>query len=124
MTSAPRHSLPPYNTDRAVLEREVVVDTFRAGGPGGQHRNVTESAVRLLHIPSGVQVVAAESRSQHRNREMAFTRLIARLRRLNRVPRPRVPTRRSKAAIQRRLAEKRRRQKTKQFRAGPRDQDE
>ena len=123
MKSTPRSSQPPYSLDRPVLEREVVIETFRTGGPGGQHRNVTDSAVRLVHLPSGVRVVAADSRSQHRNRDTAFARLIARLRRLNQVLRPRVPTRVSKQAVERRLAEKKRRQSTKQLRA-VREQDE
>jgi len=96
-----------------------VIETFRSGGPGGQHRNVTDSAVRLVHPPSGVRVTASESRSQHRNRELAFERLIARLQALNRTVRPRVPTRRPKAAEERRLGEKKRRQRLKQLRAGP-----
>lgn len=100
-----------------------MIETFRVGGPGGQHRNVTDSAVRLVHLPSGVRVVAVDSRSQHRNRDTAFARLITRLRRLNQVPRPRVPTRVSKQAVERRLAEKKRRQATKRLRA-VREQDE
>ncbi len=100
-----------------MLEREVVVETFRAGGPGGQHRNVTDSAVRLLHPPSGLRVVASEARSQHRNRETAFARLIARLKSLNRKPRLRIPTRVPKRAVEGRLVEKRRRQTTKRVRA-------
>jgi len=117
MKPTPQSSGPPYTTDRARLEREVVVETFRASGPGGQHRNVTDSAVRLLHVPSGVRVVAADSRSQHQNRATAFERLIARLRLLNRVPKPRVPTRQPRPAIERRLTEKKRRQTAKRLRA-------
>ena len=109
---------PPYRTDRAVVEQDVEVETYRAGGPGGQHRNVTDSAVRLLHRPSGVRVSATESRSQHQNREQAFTRLIERLKVLNRVPRRRRPTRASKPAVERRLASKQRRQTVKRLRAG------
>ena len=71
---------PPYSTDRDVLAREVEMDVFRASGPGGQHVNRTESALRLTHPPSGVVVVAQDSPSQHRNREIAFDRLIERLR--------------------------------------------
>ena len=81
---------PPYATDRETLEREVVVEVFRASGPGGQHVNKTESALRLVHPPSGVVVIAQDSSSQHRNREIAFERLAERLERLNYVPKKRV----------------------------------
>ena len=99
------------------MEQEVEVETYRASGPGGQHRNVTDSAVRLRHRPSGVLVSAAESRSQHRNRETAFARLIERLKVLNRVPRRRLPTRVPKPAVERRLASKQRRRAVKRLRA-------
>jgi ribosome-associated protein len=105
-----------YSVDRARLEREVEIETYRTGGPGGQHRNVTDSAVRLIHRPSGVRVTASEARSQHRNREVAFGRLIERLRILNRPSRRRIPTRLPKAAVERRLDEKKRRQTAKQLR--------
>jgi len=103
----------PYKTDRATLEREVRVDTYRAGGPGGQHRNVTDSAVRLTHLPSGIVVVTADSRSQHRNKEKAFERLTRRLQALNRIRPKRIPTRRTAAAQERRIAEKKKHQQTK-----------
>src|SRR5262249_19706792 len=51
------------------------VDTYRASGPGGQKRNKTSSAVRLRHPPSGLIVIAEESRSQHENRAPALRRL-------------------------------------------------
>jgi len=108
---------PPYSTDRKALEREVVIETFRASGPGGQHVNRTESALRLTHPPSGVVVVSQDSRSQHRNREAAFERLIAHLRRLNHVPRKRVATKPTKASRERRLGEKKHRGATKGGRA-------
>ena len=99
-------SPPPYALDRETLEREVVVDVFRASGAGGQHVNRTESALRLTHPPSGVVVIAQDTPSQHRNRETAFERLVERLKRLNHVPRKRVPTRPTKASRKRRLEEK------------------
>jgi protein subunit release factor A len=99
-------SPPPYTLDRELLEREVVIDAFRASGPGGQHVNRTESALRIRHPPSGVVVTAQDSPSQHRNREIAFGRLIARLERLNHVPRKRVPTRPTKASRERRIVAK------------------
>jgi len=55
------------------------VDVYRDTGPGGQHRNKTESAVRLTHLPTGVVVTAVEDRSQGRNRAVAWERLRARL---------------------------------------------
>ncbi|MBM4019976.1 MAG: peptide chain release factor-like protein [Planctomycetes bacterium] len=60
--------------DRKLLA-ECAVETYRASGPGGQHRNKTESAVRLTHRPTGVVVTAAERRSQHENRRRAVERL-------------------------------------------------
>jgi protein subunit release factor A len=99
-------SPPPYATDRKTLEREVVVDVFRASGPGGQHVNKTQSALRLTHPPSGVVVISQDSPSQYRNRESAFARLIERLERLNVVPKKRIATRPGKAARERRIETK------------------
>ena len=62
--------------DEALL-KECQVETFRASGPGGQHRNKTDSAVRLRHLPTGVMAQAYESRSQHENRALALERLRA-----------------------------------------------
>jgi hypothetical protein len=59
----------------AQLLAECEVDTYRASGPGGQKRNKTSSAVRFRHLPSGLTVIAEESRSQHENRARALRRL-------------------------------------------------
>src|SRR5947199_6646668 len=59
----------------ARLLAQCAVDTYRASGPGGQKRNKTSSAVRLRHPPSGLMVIAEESRSQHENRARALRRL-------------------------------------------------
>jgi ribosome-associated protein len=99
-------SPPPYALDRETLEREVVVESFRSSGAGGQHVNKTESALRLTHLPSGVVIVARDMRSQHRNREIAFERLAERLRRLNHVPVKRVPTKPTAASRKRRIEAK------------------
>src|SRR6185295_5018660 len=107
---------PPYATDRETLEREVEVDVFRASGPGGQHVNKTESALRLTHPPSGVVVLAQDSSSQHRNRDTAFERLIERLERLNYVPKKRVPTKPTAGSRKRRLEGKKQRGQTKRQR--------
>ena len=63
--------------------REVRWETMRASGPGGQHVNRTESAVRVTHLPTGVQATAMEERSQHRNRKLALARLAKKLNEIN-----------------------------------------
>jgi protein subunit release factor B len=93
--------------DDDTLLAHCEVDYFVAGGPGGQHRNKTSSAVRLVHTPTGLTVTATERRSQSLNRSMALERLRAALRRLVHVPKPRRPTRPGRAAKQRRLDAKR-----------------
>ena len=59
----------------SVLLAQCDVDTYRASGPGGQKRNKTSSAVRLRHAPTGLLVIAEESRSQHENKAKALRRL-------------------------------------------------
>ncbi len=97
---------PPYSLEREVLETEVRIDTYRASGPGGQHVNKTNSAIRLTHEPSGVVVIAQDSSSQFRNKDTAFERLIEKLTKLNHVPKKRFATKPSRAAKERRIVEK------------------
>ena len=94
--------------DDEALLRECEVTTFIGSGPGGQHRNKTSSAVRIVHLPTGVMVTATERRSQLRNRWAALERLRGVLTRMTRVKRPRRPTRPSRTAHQRRLEAKKR----------------
>jgi protein subunit release factor A len=106
-------------SDDDALLAECRVETFRAGGPGGQHQNKTESGVRLVHLPTGVRVVAREERSQRRNRGKALERLRGKLAEMNEVTVPRKRTRVPRASKKKRLEEKRRKGETKRQRKPP-----
>lgn len=104
-------------SDEALLA-DCEESFFVGGGPGGQHRNKTESGVRLHHRPTGVVVTATERRSQLQNRGAALERLRARLAALAHRPRPRKPTRPTRGSKERRLTEKKRRGERKASRRG------
>ncbi|TMC21000.1 MAG: peptide chain release factor-like protein [Chloroflexi bacterium] len=108
-----------YPTDREALERDCDLEFFIASGPGGQHRNKVETAVRLTHRPSGITVTATERRSQYANREAAFERMATRLKTLQYVAPPRKATRPTTTSRLRRLALKQRTSQTKRLRSTP-----
>jgi ribosome-associated protein len=108
--------LPESDED---LLRECEVQTFRSSGPGGQHVNTTESAVRLRHLPSGVVVTSQQERSQHRNKALCLQRLRRKVAQMNYRPAQRVPTRVSRTAKNRTLEEKARRSQIKRLRSKP-----
>jgi len=109
-------AMSSYSREERALLDESLVTTYRASGPGGQHRNVTESAVRLFHRPSGLMVTCVSHRSQYRNRRDALAELRRRLEARNRRRTPRIKTRPGRGQKEARLQDKRVRSRTKQLR--------
>jgi protein subunit release factor A len=109
----------PVPADDDALLAECRVDTFRAGGKGGQHQNTTESGVRLVHRPTGVRVESRTERSQHQNRRRALARLREKLEALNHREAERVPTRVPPRQKRKRLKAKRHRADIKKLRKPP-----
>jgi protein subunit release factor A len=109
--------IPPSDT---ALLAECEVQTFRAGGPGGQHQNMTDSAVRLRHRPTGLTVTCRAQRSQYLNKKDALRRLRIKLTKLNAPPAPpRRATTPPRAAVVRRLSAKKTRGAVKRLRRPP-----
>jgi ribosome-associated protein len=106
--------------DDALLA-QCEVQAHRASGPGGQHRNKAETAVRLVHLPSGVTVEGKDERSRTQNLRIALGRLREKLERRAYRPPPRRPTKPSRAAKQRRLDAKKHEGRKKAFRRGTAD---
>ena len=94
------------------LARQCHAEAFHASGPGGQGVNTADSAVRMIHVPTGITAVSRESRSQLQNREKIHEELVRRARR----PKKRKKTKPTKASIARRLDAKARRSQVKKLR--------
>jgi ribosome-associated protein len=128
----------PIGEDLEVPLEEIELRVSRSSGPGGQHANVTASRVEAVfdvhasqalspeqkarigsRLGSRVTAVAQDTRSQHRNRELALERLARRLAGALKVSRPRTKTRPTRASQQRRIEGKRRRSETKRARRKP-----
>jgi ribosome-associated protein len=125
----------------SIPAAEIRFRTSRSSGPGGQHANTAETRVEAVFDVTAsealterqkqrvvaragavLRAVAQDERSQARNRELAAERLVAKLRDALRVERRRVPTRPTKASVERRLGAKRRRSAVKRRRAAPPDE--
>lgn len=104
--------------DDTALLAECDVQSFVASGPGGQHRNKTETGVRIRHRPTGLQVTATERRSQLMNRIAALERLRARLTKAAFVQKTRRATKIPRSAKRRRLENKRHQSDKKRGRGG------
>ena len=101
------------------LLKECNVDTFRAGGKGGQHLNKTESAVRMTHLPTGMIVTCQDERSQYQNKRKCLIRLREKLEELNYQPPIRILTKKTRAAKEKILQSKKKQSIKKQLRQKP-----
>ena len=113
----------PLPSHLKKLLADCDVETFRGPGPGGQHRNKTESAVRMTHRPSGIVRIARDDRSQLRNRRIALERIWLALEARRRKPKPRIPTGPTRSAQEQRLAAKQRHAAAKRIRRTPAQDD-
>ena len=113
-------AVPVPESDEELLA-QCRIETFRSGGKGGQHQNVTDSGVRLTHLPSGIVATSRRLRSQLRNKRAALRALRRKLQSARARPKRRIPTGVPPRAHARRLRAKRHRSARKALRRRPTD---
>ncbi len=102
--------------------KDIRIEYYKSSGPGGQHKNKSLTAVRIIHLRTGLIAVGQESRSQAQNKDLAMARLSAKVARFYARPRPRIATKKTRASRERRLDWKKRRSAKKDLRrVGPED---
>ena len=109
---------PAWLLDDEALLAQCEVQAHRASGPGGQHRNKAETAVRLVHLPTGVSVEGKDERSRTQNLRIALARLREKLQRRAYRPPPRKATRPTRGSRERRAVEKKKHSLKKAQRRG------
>lgn len=117
-----KEPIPIPGTDEELLS-QCRVETFRSGGKGGQHANKTESAVRLTHASSGIQVSCQDERSQYRNKMKCLKELRNRIEKYNYQPPKRIPTKSPRSADEKRLTQKKIHAQKKKLRQKPNIED-
>lgn len=103
--------------DEQKLLDECEVQTYKASGKGGQHVQKTDSAVRLIHLPTGIRVTSQQERSQLLNKKICLEKLRKKLENLNKKRKKRIPTKKPKGAKEKVLIQKHKRSEVKRMRS-------
>ena len=110
--------IPIPDSDEGLL-KECQVETFGARGKGGQHVNKTESAVRIIHLPTGTIATCQDERSQLQNKRKCLDHIRSKLEALNKQPKERIPTKKPRASKEKILHDKKFHSQKKKMRQKP-----